>query len=96
MMSAGSFAIVSAHAYCGLARASSSSHGSTPDSRAPPAPITCSRCVSRPLIAHSLGSVAGSTIAAHAPACSIRYSSASGPNRCDSGSAIAPIWKIAT
>ena len=39
--------------------------------------------------------VAGSTIAAQASLFCIRYSSASGPNRCDSGSAIAPIWKIA-
>ena len=39
--------------------------------------------------------VVGSTNTTLAPANSMRYSSASGPNRCDSGSAIAPIWKIA-
>ena len=39
--------------------------------------------------------VAGSTIATEASACSMRYSSASGPKRCESGSAIAPIWNTA-
>ena len=51
-----------------------------------------SACLS---IAHRLAMVVGSTNATLAPANSMRYSSASGPNRCDSGSAMAPIWKIA-
>ena len=45
--------------------------------------------------AHRFGSVVGSTIAMLASLFCMRYSSASGPNRWDSGRAIAPIWKIA-
>ena len=78
-----------------LAFPSSASQSCTPDSRAPPAPITCLSPLKRSRTAHRLGSVVGSTIATLAPAFSILYSSASGPNRWLSGSAIAPIWKIA-
>src|ERR1044071_9215843 len=62
---------------------------------APPAPITCRRCGSRSRMAHKFERVVGSTMATEASACCMRYSSASGPKRCDSGSAIAPIWKRA-
>ena len=95
MMSDGSSASVSTGLNPDCDFESRSSYEWTPLSRAPPTPMTCCRSVNLLLIAQRLASVVGSTIATLASAWFRRYSSASGPKRCDSGSAIAPIWKIA-
>ena len=66
-----------------------------PESRAPPPPITCLSGSSLWRTAQRLAMVVGSTRATLAPAWLMRYSSASGPKRCESGSATAPIWNTA-
>jgi hypothetical protein len=74
------------------APSSNASHATMPGPFAPATPTTCASASQRARIGSRFGSDCGSTNAAFAPLCCSRYSSASGPNRNESGTVTAPSW----
>ena len=95
MIAAGSSGPVSTGVNDEAERASVASQSSVPAPRAPATPITCSRRGRRWRTGSRLARVRQSAMATRAALLASRYSSASGPNWNESGTAIAPIWKQA-